>query len=156
MTGAVDARYWEDLPVGAEIDLGRTTVLEQDVLEFGRRYDPQPFHTDTEAAADSRFGGLIASGWHTASMYMYLLATVGGVAGAGSPGVDELRWPRPVRPGDTLSARMRVVSSRASRSRPDIGVVQWQATMDNQRGEGVLSFMATSLVQRRSPSTAGR
>jgi acyl dehydratase len=142
-------RFWEDLPPGAVIDLGRTTVFEHDVLDFGRRYDPQPFHTDPEAAEEFPYGGLIASGWHTASLYMYLLATVGGVAGAGSPGVDRLRWPHPVRPGDILAARMTVAGSRPSRSRPEVGITRWLAEMHNQRSECVLSFMATSLVRRR-------
>ena len=149
VAGVTGTRFWEDLPVGAVIDLGRTTVLEQDVLDFGRRYDPQPFHTDPEAAKEFPYGGLIASGWHTAGLYMNLLATVGGVAGVGSPGVDRLRWPHPVRPGDTLTARMAVTGSRPSRSRPEIGITHWLAEMHNQRGDCVLSFVATSLVRRR-------
>lgn len=149
-------RYWEDLPVEAVVDLGDAVVSEEEIVAFARRYDPQPFHTDTEMAREFRYGGLIASGWHTSALYMRLLATVGGIAGAGSPGVDKLRWPAPVRPGDTLRARMTVISSRPSRRHADIGVVRWRAEMMNQRGQLVLTFLATSLIRRRQPARGGR
>ena len=112
--------YWEDFPVGRVLDVGSTTVSRDEVLAFAARYDPQPFHLDDEAAAASLFGRLSASGWHTASMTMrvmcdgYLLDS----AGLGSPGIENLKWVKPVHPGDTLAVRMDVLEARASASRP--------------------------------------
>ena len=144
-------RYWEDFAVGETAALGQCTVTEAEILAFGRRYDPQPFHTDPEAARASLFGGLIASGWHTCALMMRLSVEAmrrEEAAGAGSPGVDSCRWPRPVRPGDILTGRTEVLESWPSRSRP-IGFVRRRTEMTNQRGEVVLSAVGISMYERR-------
>jgi acyl dehydratase len=145
-------RWFEDYPEGAVFDIGEIAVDEQEVLEFARRFDPQPFHTDPEAAAASHFGGIIASGWHTASLMMRLLATnfLSPVSSLGSPGVDELRWLQPVRPGDVLQGRVTVLSARRSASKPDRGVIESRIEMQNQRGETVFSTRAVSLLRCRA------
>ncbi len=144
-------RWFEDYPEGVVFDIGEIAVDEQEVLEFARRFDPQPFHTDPEAAVASHFGGLIASGWHTASLMMRLLATnfLSPVSSLGSPGVDELRWLQPVRPGDVLQGRVTVLSARRSASKPDRGVIASRIEMQNQRGESVFSTRAVSLLRCR-------
>lgn len=144
-------RWFEDYPEGVVFDIGDIAVDEQEVLEFARRFDPQPFHTDPESAASSHFGGLIASGWHTASLMMRLLATnfLSPVSSLGSPGVDDLRWLQPVRPGDVLQGRVTVLSARRSASKPDRGVIASRIEMQNQRGETVFSTRAVSLVRCR-------
>ncbi len=121
---AVTDRYFEDYVPGATHDCGSVSVSEAEILDFARRYDPQEFHLD--AAADGPFGGLIASGWHTASLMMRLYAEhyLSAVSSLGSPGVDELRWPRPVRPGAVLRLRATVLEARPSRSKPDRGLVR--------------------------------
>lgn len=144
-------RWFEDYPAGAVFDIGSIDVQEQEVLEFARRFDPQPFHTDPVAAAGSHFGGIIASGWHTASMMMRLLATnfLSPASSLGSPGVDELRWLRPVRPGDVLRGSVAVLSARRSASKPDRGVIESRIEMHNQHGELVFSTRAVSLLRSR-------
>lgn len=144
-------RWFEDYPAGAVFDIGSIEVQEQEVLEFARRFDPQPFHTDPVAAAGSHFGGIIASGWHTASLMMRLLATnfLSPVSSLGSPGVDELRWLRPVRPGDVLRGSVTVLSARRSASKPDRGVIESRIEMRNQHGELVFSTRAVSLLRSR-------
>src|SRR3982751_4531325 len=117
-------RYFEDLEIGAETDFGSYDVTREEVLEFARKYDPQPFHLSDEAAAKTHFGRLSASGWHTAAMTMAVIArkVVGeNQAGLGSPGIDELRWLKPVYPGDTLDVASRIVELRPSRSQPALG-----------------------------------
>lgn len=145
--------YWEDLTPGMIIDLGTYEVTREEILEFARRYDPQPFHTDEEAAGESIFGGLIASGWHTCAMMMRLLCD--GLllrsASLGSPGVDEVRWLRPVRPGDTLGATMEVVESRASTSKPDRGVIRSRWEVRNQQAEVVMTMEGMGMYRRRQP-----
>lgn len=144
-------RYFEDFKTGDVFELGSRSVTKEEILDFARQFDPQPFHIDEERAKDSIYGGLIASGWHTASMAMRLLADeiLVDAAGMGSPGLDELRWPKPVRPGDTLSARMEVLSSRASESKPDRGVVNSRIEVSNQKGETVLTWKAIGMYRRR-------
>ena len=126
-------RYLEDFAPGQEFDLGTRAVTRDEIVAYARMFDPQPFHIDEAAAARSIYGGLIASGWHTVSLFMRLL--VDGLlrdsAGMGSPGVDEVRWPNPVRPGEALSARAAVDAVRPSRSRPDRGVVRTRYAMRN-------------------------
>src|SRR4051812_38339091 len=115
-------RYFEDLEIGAETDFGTYHVTRDEVLEFARKYDPQPFHLSDEAAARTHFGRLSASGWHTAAMTMAVIARKVGEenqAGLGSPGIDELRWLKPVYPGDTLHVRGTILDKRESRSRPE-------------------------------------
>ena len=143
--------YWEDLPEGTVIELGTRDVSREEILEFARMYDPQPFHTDEEAAKASIFGGLIASGWHTCAMAMRLLCDglLRRAASLGSPGVDEVRWLKPVRPGDTLEARMEVVESRASRSKPDRGMVRSRWEVRNQAGEMVMTMEGMGMYRRR-------
>jgi acyl dehydratase len=147
--------YWEDLPVGTVIELGTREVSKEEILEFARMYDPQPFHTDEEAAKASIFGGLIASGWHTCAMAMRLLCDglLRRAASLGSPGVDEVRWLKPVRPGDTLEARMEVVESRASRSKPDRGVIRSRWEVRNQAGELVMTMEGLGMYRRRPGGT---
>jgi len=152
----VDKRYFEDYPKGAIFEGGPVSVDEAEVLAFARRYDPQPFHTDAGAAARGMYGGLIASGWHTAAMIMRVLVDsyLSSVASLGSPGIDELRWILPVRPGDTLYVRITVVEARRSRSKSDRGIVRTLIEVRNQRGEQVLSMKATNLMLRRDPAPA--
>ncbi|MBI2962411.1 MAG: MaoC family dehydratase, partial [Deltaproteobacteria bacterium] len=115
--------YLEDFRVGEIIELGSRAVGRDEIIEFGRRYDPQPFHVDEQAARESIYGGLIASGWHTASMFMRLMVDgmIAGSRSMGSPGVDEIRWLKPVRPGDTLRGRVVILEVVPSRSKPDRG-----------------------------------
>jgi acyl dehydratase len=144
----IDQRYYEDYPTGAVFEGGPIRVDEAEVLAFARRYDPQPFHVDAAAAARSMYGGIIASGWHTAAMTMRVLVEsyLSSVASLGSPGVDELRWTLPVRPGDTLYVRITVIEARRSRSKPDRGIVRTLIETRNQREEAVLSMKAMNLM----------
>lgn len=143
--------YFEDFPVGSKRDLGTFSLTEEEIIAFARAYDPQVFHTDPAAARDSFYGGLIASGWQTCASVMrrmcdgYLLDT----ASLGSPGVDEIRWLRPVRPGDVLSVAMEVVESRPSASKPDRGIIRSRWTATNQHGEVVLTMLGMGLFGRR-------
>jgi acyl dehydratase len=147
----VSDKYLEDFVVGQILGSGRVTIDVAGIKAFAAAYDPQPFHQDDEAAARSIFGGLAASGWHTAALTMRLLVgselkPAGGVVGAG---VDELRWPLPVRPGDQLQAESEIIEVRASKSRPMQGVVRARVTTRNQNGETVQVFVATFIVPRR-------
>lgn len=144
-------RYLEDFQAGEVIDLGSHTIGEDEILEFARRYDPQPFHVDPERAADSIYGGLIASGWQTCALFMRLAVDtlLGDSASMGSPGLDNLRWLLPVRPGDTLRARYTVLEVTPSRSRPDRGVVRFRGEMINQRDEVALSLEGVGFFGRR-------
>jgi acyl dehydratase len=144
-------RYWEDFAVGHEAVYGSHTITEEEILAFAREYDPQPFHVDPEAAAASPFGGLIASGWQTAAIYMslYVRAQMLDTAGLGSPGVEELRWLAPVRPGDTLTARSRVVDAWPSESDPGRGTMVGENELVNQDGVVVLRFRARMHLARR-------
>ncbi len=144
-------RWFEDYVPGTVHDLGTVTVDETEVLEFGRRFDPQPFHTDPELAGRGPFGGIIASGWHTGSLMMrqYALNYLSPASSLASPGVDELRWLRPVRPGDMLTVRVTVEEARASASKPDRGVVRSLIEVINQRDEPVMTMRAVNMVARR-------
>lgn len=145
--------YLEDFIPGQSFALGSRTMDHDAILAFAREFDPQPFHTDESAARGSIFGGLIASGWHTVAVYMRLL--VDGLlmrtASMGAPGVEEVRWPEPVRPGDTLTATLYIDSVRPSKSRPDIGFVSTRAEMVNQNGETVLTIKAPLMLLRHPP-----
>jgi acyl dehydratase len=143
--------FLDDLAAGQSYDLGRRRVGREEILAFARAYDPQSFHVDEEAARDSIYGGLIASGWHTASMFMRLLVDgfLGRAAALGSPGVDELRWLKPVRPGDELAGRLEILEVRPSQTRPDRGLARCRSEVVNQHGETVLSFVATIFFGRR-------
>ncbi|MNT33976.1 Bifunctional protein PaaZ [compost metagenome] len=143
--------YFEDFEVGSRRELGSYVVTEEELLAFARQYDPQPFHIDKEAAARSIYGGLISSGWMTCSIMMRLLvlSSTGKSASMGSPGVDEIRWLKPVYAGDTLTVVLNVLDTRPSQSKPDRGVVhtQWEAT--NQRGELVCTVKGMGMYGRR-------
>ena len=148
---AAAPRYFEDYIVGVAREFGSIAVEEDEVIDFARRFDPQSFHTDPEAAKQSIFGGLIASGWHTASLMMRLVVEhyLNHATSLGSPGVDELRWLKPVRPGDTLSVRATVLEATRSRSKPDRGLVRTLVEVLNQRGEVVMSLKAMNLIRCR-------
>ena len=143
--------YFEDFAVGSVIEVGNFTVSEAEIIEFATRFDPQPFHVDPAAAAESMFGGIIASGWHTCSMMMRLMVDgyLRDSSSLGSPGVDEVRWLKPVRGGDVLRVRSEVLESVPSASRPDRGVIftQWQAI--NQRDELVATIKGRGMFARR-------
>ena len=150
-------RYLEDFKPGEVIELGSVTITRDEIIAFARQFDPQVFHTDEAAAARTIYGGLIASGWHTGSLMMRLLhdGFVRHTAGLGSPGIDELRWLKPVRPGDTLSARMTVLETIPSRSKPDRGILRSLLEMRNQRDETVVTVRGLSLLGRR-PAAPGQ
>jgi acyl dehydratase len=143
--------YFEDYVVGTVHEFGSIAVEESEVIDFARRFDPQPFHIDPEAAKQSVFGGLIASGWHTAAMMMGMIVEhyLAQSASLGSPGIDELRWLKPVRPGDTLTARVTVLESRRSRSKPDRGIVYSLIEVLNQHQEMVMTLKALNLIRCR-------
>ncbi|MFN3944354.1 MAG: MaoC family dehydratase [Allosphingosinicella sp.] len=145
-------QYFEDLEIGKEVVFGRYEVTREEVIEFARKYDPQPFHLSDEAAAKTHFGRLAASGWHTCAMTMAVIARhVNDTeqAGLGSPGVDELRWLKPVYPGDTLTVTSRLVEKTPSRSKPEIGSFRSQVTVTNQDGVAVMTFTSIVLIRRR-------
>jgi acyl dehydratase len=149
--------YLEDLEVGAESEFGTYEVTREEVLEFARKYDPQPFHLSDEAAAKTHFGRMSASGWHTAAMTMAVIArkvVSEEQAGLGSPGIDELRWKKPVYPGDTLRVRGKILEVTPSRSRPDMGSFRTQTTVTNQHGEVVMTFISIVLMRRRPAEDA--
>jgi len=143
--------YWEDFAPGDEVELGRYTFSEEEIVRFGREFDPQPLHTDARAAAAGFYGGVIASGWHTCAIGMRLmvLSSIGRAASAGSPGVDRIRWLAPVRPGDTLLYRRRILATRPSARRPELGLVKSRTEAVNQRGETVLTMEGWGLFRRR-------
>ena len=143
--------YWEDFRPEQVFEIGSRTLTAREIIGFAREYDPQYYHTDEQAAKNSPFGCLIASGWHTVSIGMrlmcdgYLLET----SCAGSPGIDELKWTQPVRPGDTLSFRSTVLAASPSRSKPDRGSVKFRWEVLNQNGEVVCSMIGTQIYLRR-------
>ena len=145
--------YFEDLVVGAQTEFGSYEVTREEVLEFARKYDPQPFHLSDEEAAKTHFGRIAASGWHTAAMTMAVIArrvVDQKQAGLGSPGIDELRWKKPVYPGDTLYVRGEILKKTPSRSKPEIGSFRTKTIVTNQSGETVMTFISIVLIKRRS------
>jgi acyl dehydratase len=144
--------YFEDYVPGIVREFGSITVSESEIVDFGKRYDPQDFHVDPVAAANGPFGGLIASGWHTCALMMRMFADnyLSKVSSLGSPGIDELRWLKPVRPGDTLRVRASVLETKRSRSKPDRGIVHTLTEVLNQNGEVVLSAKAMTLIRCRT------
>lgn len=147
-------RYFEDYVPGLVIDCGSFTVGEAEIIDFARRYDPQPFHIDPEAATAGPFGGIIASGWHTASLMMRQLVErfISAESGLGAAGIDEIRWPRPVRPGDTLRVRGTVLEARLSQSRPDRGIIRSRMEAVNQDGAVAMSMEGINFVRVRPPA----
>jgi acyl dehydratase len=147
-------RYFEDFKVGDVVEAGSRKVTKEEIVAFAREFDPQPFHTDEAAAKETIYGGLIASGWHSGSMLMRMFyeAVFRDAASMGSPGIDELRWLKPVRPGDILSFRATVVEVTPSRSKPDRGLVRSFCELLNQHGEVVMSIKPVNFLLRRPPS----
>jgi acyl dehydratase len=145
-------RYWEDFQIGEVTELGPVDVPEEELLAFARRYDPQPFHIDAEAARTGPFGGLIASGWHTTAIFMgmFVRGVLLDAASMGSPGVEEIRWTVPVRPGDRLTARVTIVDSRPSETNPGRGTVITANEVFNQHGELVMTLKARGFFARRA------
>lgn len=144
--------FFEDLQVGEIAELGTYAVTREEVVEFATRYDPQPFHLSDEAAAATHFGRLSASGWHTAAMTMAVVArhmTKTEQASLGSPGIDELRWLKPVHPGDTLSVSTRIIEATPSRSKPDIGSFRSAIRVTNQDDVAVMTFTSILIIRRR-------
>jgi acyl dehydratase len=143
--------YFEDFHEGQTIEVGKRTVTEEEIIEFATKFDPQPFHVNKEAASKSFFGGVIASGWHTCGMIMRMMVDgfLNESASMGSPGVEEIRWLKPVRPGDTLTVSSKVLETRPSSSKPDRGIVltEWCAT--NQNGEMVATVKGMGMFGRR-------
>ena len=148
----MDLLYFEDFPQGQIAEYGDRLITAEQIVAFAKQYDPQPFHVDAEAAKHSQIGSLIASGWHTGVMLMrmncdeFLLCA----ASEGAPGADEVRWVKPVRPGDRLHVRRTVVSARPSQSRAAIGVVGFLFEMLNQRGEVVMTQRNVNFLRRRA------
>ncbi len=149
--------YFEDLVVGHKSAFGRYVVTRTEVLEFAQKYDPQPFHLSDEAAAETHFGRLAASGWHTAAMMMRMLVENMSViqqAGLGSPGLDEVRWLKPVYPDDTLRLETELLDKTPSRSKPDLGSFRTRATVFNQHDVAVMSVVSIGLIRRRPAGDA--
>jgi acyl dehydratase len=150
-------RYFEDMVIGTRTHASRTyKVTREEVIEFAAKYDPQPFHLDDDAAKTTFFGRLSASGWHTGAMVMRMMVDTWKdtepSAGLGSPGIDELRWVKPVYPGDELSVEIELIDKRRSKSRPDMGLTKTRQTVTNQNGEVVMTMVSNGLMRVRDPS----
>jgi acyl dehydratase len=143
--------YWEDFTPGEVVEIGRHTFTEAEIIAFATQFDPQPFHTDPEAARSTFYGGLIASGWHTCAVGMRLMVQsyIGRAASAGSPGVENIRWLGPVRPGDTITYRRIILEARPSGSRPGIGLVRSRSEAVNQHGDTVMTMDGWGMFRRR-------
>jgi acyl dehydratase len=144
--------YWEDIAVGQVLELGARKIELEEILAFAHQYDPQLFHVDEEAARQSIYGGIIASGWQTAAIAQRMLIDgfLGRAVSLGSPGVEELRWRKPVRPGDELSLRLEVVDKQPSPKHGDRGSIDVVHEIKNQRGELVMSYRARVMIGRRA------
>lgn len=150
-------RYFEDFQIGQQFPLASHTVTRAEIVAFAAEFDPQPFHLDEAAATDTLLGGLSASGWHTCALFMRMLydGWLAQTASMGSPGVDRLKWQRPVRPGDVLSGQSTVLACRASRTRPDRGFVSMRHEVSNAAGERVMTCENPIMVERcRAPALA--
>jgi acyl dehydratase len=147
----IDDRYFEDYKEGGVYEYGHLTVTEAEILAFARAFDPQPIHVDPEFADQGPFHGLIASGWHTGAIMMRLFADhyLSRVASLASPGIDELRWPAPLRPGDSVKLRVTTVETRRSRSKPDRGLVRSHVELITQNDQTVLTLTAMNLLRAR-------
>ena len=146
--------YWEDFEVGQVRQMGTVTPTREETMAFARQFDPQPFHLDDEAAKASVFGGLSASGWHTCSMAMRLMVTnfLQETSSLGSPGLESLKWPRPVFPGDTLRLQQTILETKPMGKRPDVGMVRTLWEMFNQNGDKVLHMDGWGIFRRRTPA----
>ena len=146
-----DTIYWEDFHLGEKVEIGSTLVTREEIIEFASRYDPQPFHVDEAKGRDSMFGGLIASGWHTCALVMrmmcdaYLLES----SSLGSPGLENIRWIKPVRPGDVLRTRMVVLEARPMASKPEVGLLRNRWELINQNNEEVMQMEGYGMFGRR-------
>ena len=149
--------YWEDFKVGDTAPMGERVVDKDEVIAFAKAYDPQAFHIDEVAAKASMYGGLIASGWHTVAMTMRMMVDsyLGEAASLGSPGVDNVRWLKPVRPGDTIRATRKVVETRSSKSRPEMGIVKSLWEVFNQNGDLVMTMEGYGMFTRRKAGDVG-
>lgn len=147
--------YWEDLQPEQVLELGSISPTREEIIAFATQFDPQPFHLDEEAAKASVFGGLCASGWHSCSMAMRLMVTnfLQHASSLGSPGLENVKWMKPVFPGDSLRLQHRILESRPMRSRPDVGLVRTQWEMFNQHGDQVLHMEGWGMFRRRHPAT---
>lgn len=151
-------QYWEDIEVGKRAHFGRYEVTREEMIAFAARYDPQPFHLSDEAAEQTYFGRLSASGWHTCAMLMRMLVdnmTTQQQAGLGSPGIDELRWLKPVYPDDVLRVESEIMDKTPSRSRPDMGSYRARTTVFNQHDQAVMSLVSIGLIRTRPDRDAG-
>jgi acyl dehydratase len=149
--------YYEDIEIGKVRKFGSYTVTREEMIEFSSKYDPQAFHLDDEAAAQTHFGRLSASGWHTCAMTMAMLVAdmqANKQAGLGSPGIDNLRWVKPVFAGDTLRCETEILTKRRSASRPDMGIFKGRTNVYNQNDELVLSMESNGLISVRNPEAA--
>lgn len=147
-------RYYEDIAIGSHNAFGRYEVTREEVMQFASKYDPQPFHLDDAAAAQTHFGRLSASGWHTCAMTMAMMVEnmkSEQSAGLGSPGVDQLRWIKPVYPGDTLRCETEILEKRRSKSRPEMGIFRSRIRTFNQHDELVLEMVSNGLIRVRDP-----
>jgi acyl dehydratase len=144
-------RYFEDFHIGDTFDLGSLTVTAEEIIAFARQFDPQYFHTDPQRAQDSIFGGLVASGWHTGSLFMRLLVDglFSKIESIGSPGLDQVRWLQPVRPNDILHGRLTVIDARVSRSRPTMGILRSNCELFNQHNELLMTLIGLHFVGRQ-------
>ncbi|MFD0916393.1 MaoC family dehydratase [Pseudahrensia aquimaris] len=141
---------YDNLAIGQEFALGPKLVTAEEIIEFASEFDPQPFHLDPESDQAAQVGGLIASGWHTCSMFMRMMCDgfILDSTSQGSAGLDEVRWLLPVRPGDRLTGTARVVEKRVPKSRPDLGMVQFEYTLNNQNGETVMTIKGNGMLGR--------
>jgi len=149
-----DLVYFEDIEVGQAQRFGHYEVTREEIIEYARQFDPQPFHVDEETARRSMFGGLIASGWHTGAMLIRMVCdhAIPGTATSGALGFDDLKWLKPVRPGDVLSVETTVVEKIESRSRRDVGTVKVESRVVDQRDQAVMTLTSLVLYRRRSGS----
>ena len=149
-------RYFEDFEVGHIQEYGSKTVTREEIIAFARQFDPQPMHTDEEAAKESPFGGLVASGWQTMAFCMRMMVDsfLDDAASAGAPGVETLRWLKPVRPGDVLRVRSRILDKYPSKSRPELGLLPCRHEVLNQNDEVVMRLEAAFIILRRDPEPA--
>lgn len=152
----MELKHLDDFETGQVIDIGTARLDLEEIIEFASRFDPQPFHIDGAAARESPYGGIIASGWHTCSLFMRMMVDtlLSKTASLGSPGVDQIRWLRPVRPGDELHGRLTVLEVKPSRSKPDMGAVRTQSEMVDSEGRIVMTMESWLLVRRRSNDAA--
>jgi acyl dehydratase len=148
-------RYYEDIELNKPTRFGHKLVTREEVIDFASKYDPQPFHLSDEVAAQTHFGRISASGWHTGSMVMRMvvdhMSAGEGQAGLGSPGIEDLRWVKPVYPGDTLTCETEMIEKRRSRNRPEMGITKSRLTCFNQHGEVVMTYVAAGLIRTRDP-----